>query len=413
MSKRRYQNRQACAPAWFKAPLTFSLDDDETKQSEETSGLKSILKKRPDQEQEPVVVKKQKRKVQLEGHEDIKKLKEEEPEKNSLFITVGTYDCSLAGYIHNPSARKLQTLFAMKPHTGYVTDLTLTDKWLLSGSTDETIAVFNSKKLREVGTCGSEGSVTKMLFANSQNLLVATTSGVLEIIRSSDWMTIWKEHAHKKTINDIAIHPSGSLGISVGEDSFMKFWDFRKCKLVLQIKLSKPASLVAFAPTGSHYVYCTEKVITFNATDDGSELCSTTLSEEAKCIQFVSDDLILVGLEDGSLQLVKVSPTSIKTRWATDAHPSRVRSIALAENTAGKMAVVSVCSGGALVVCFVLFLFFLKKFMRKIFFKKNKITGLGLVSANLQANRGSTCQSRHSIYGCRRCVESIRKTFIP
>eukprot|EP01064_Diplonema_japonicum_P005169 TRINITY_DN13473_c0_g1_i2.p1 TRINITY_DN13473_c0_g1~~TRINITY_DN13473_c0_g1_i2.p1 ORF type:complete len:292 (+),score=60.48 TRINITY_DN13473_c0_g1_i2:334-1209(+) len=262
-------------------------------------------------------------------------------------IVAGTYDSSVAGWTLNEKTNKLQSIFAVKPHQGYISGIAHSDKWILSAASDEAITIFNAKRLREVGSVGSEGTPTRLRLVGN-NLLVTTATGQIIIMRTSDWMTIWKEQAHKKRINDVSLHPSGSLGITVGDDAFMKLWDFSKCKLVLQIKLKASQNLVNFSPSGEVYALCAEQNVTvYNLK--GDKVSETKLASEAHCSTFIDESSLLFGLEDGTLELVRITPNSCSQRWRMAAHPSRIRSIAFATE-GDRNTVVTVCSSGTLVV---------------------------------------------------------------
>eukprot|EP01059_Diplonema_ambulator_P009558 TRINITY_DN19479_c0_g1_i1.p1 TRINITY_DN19479_c0_g1~~TRINITY_DN19479_c0_g1_i1.p1 ORF type:complete len:392 (+),score=98.90 TRINITY_DN19479_c0_g1_i1:55-1176(+) len=345
MSRRRSQNRMFVVGGGFVPPVGVSIaeKDEAEVMVEAAGGLKGILKKRKESGsvKAAVVVEPVKKKVKTE------KVKEGPKERETLRIVLGTYDSCVAGYDYSPVTNKLAPLFAVKPHTGYISGIALSDKWILSGASDETISIFASKKLKEVGSCGSEGTPTTLSLIKS-NLLVSSSTGVLQILRTSDWMTIWKEQAHKKRINDLSLHSSGSLGITVGDDGFMKLWDFTNCKLVLQIKLKKSPNLVNFTPSGDLYVLCFDTYLeVFNLK--GNKVTECKLPTEAHCATFISDTSLLLGLEDGTLQLYNVTESECKLVWKKEAHTARIRALSFATDE-NKKALVSVCSAGSMVI---------------------------------------------------------------
>ncbi|KAJ9454776.1 hypothetical protein DIPPA_17500 [Diplonema papillatum] len=276
------------------------------------------------------------------------------PPNNAAFIVCGTYDSSIAGYNFSPKTRKLTPVFAVKPHHGYVSGVAVSDKWIISAGSDETICLYTARRLKQIGTCGSEGTPTKLVMKGN-NVLLGSDTGMLMILRSSDWVTIWKEHAHKKRINDVELHPSGSVGISVGEDAFLKMWDFSKCKILLQVKLPKAANLVRFTPDGALYVLVFEARVAVFKTDAGAEVSSLAVGNELHCAQFLPSATpgsarLLCGAEDGSLQLLSIDAEgACASVWTAEAHPTRVKSLAVC--TVGSLTMaVSVCSSGHLVV---------------------------------------------------------------
>eukprot|EP01063_Lacrimia_lanifica_P016139 TRINITY_DN22756_c0_g1_i1.p1 TRINITY_DN22756_c0_g1~~TRINITY_DN22756_c0_g1_i1.p1 ORF type:complete len:423 (+),score=166.04 TRINITY_DN22756_c0_g1_i1:51-1319(+) len=272
---------------------------------------------------------------------------EAERDRDTLFIACGTYNSTFGGYNFNVKASTLTPVFAVKPQTGYVSQTAVNDKWLISASSDDTLSVFSSKQLRSVGSCGSEGTVTRMVLREG-NVLCTTASGHVMAIRCSDWVTVWKEQGHRKCINDLALHPSGALGITVSDDAFLKLWNFASCKLLLQVKLPKPASLVHFAPAAeAYFIYSHPEVVLYDM--NGKKQTSLKLADEANCVVALTPSLYLFGLENGCFEAVSVAAAALKSEWTMEAHTTRVRDMSISTFKA-RTAMVSVCSSGSLAV---------------------------------------------------------------
>ena len=100
----------------------------------------------------------------------------------------GTYDGSVAGFRFNPVKQNLTPTFAVKPHQGYISSVAQSEKWILSGASDEGINIFNGKRMTDVGTCGSEGTPTIMKIMDEANVLCATSTGMIQIYQTHDWI---------------------------------------------------------------------------------------------------------------------------------------------------------------------------------------------------------------------------------
>eukprot|EP01061_Rhynchopus_euleeides_P019579 TRINITY_DN32177_c0_g1_i2.p1 TRINITY_DN32177_c0_g1~~TRINITY_DN32177_c0_g1_i2.p1 ORF type:complete len:438 (+),score=156.45 TRINITY_DN32177_c0_g1_i2:59-1372(+) len=311
--------------------------------------VKSILKKKPSTTTQSVGIRLPKKKQKAP------KEPQQEAPKDTIFIVAGTYDGSVAGYKFSPTRKTLTPSFAVKPHQGYVSASAQSDRWILSGGSDESIALFNGKRMTEVGSCGSEGTPTVMMIMGDSSVLCATSTGMLHVYQTHDWMTIWKEQGHRRRINDLALHPNQALGLTVGDDEFMKLWDFAKCKLILQVKLPKSASMVRCLPCGGGYFLVAGPTVTLFDMEGGEKatlkLPNTASNEVADphCCVLLGGPAFLFGMEDGTLVAVAVTTTSLEVLWTMQGHPSRVKAMDVCEHD-GQKHIVSVCSSGNLVV---------------------------------------------------------------
>jgi len=123
-------------------------------------------------------------------------------------------------------------------------------KFLVSGSSDEHIRIYDMQNRTEMGNLLShEGTITclkfskksfeediinneklengKKLGTNSSDgkwLLSASEDKTITVWRTKDWEKFAVLKGHTKRINDIDIHPSNRVAISISDDHSIRLW---------------------------------------------------------------------------------------------------------------------------------------------------------------------------------------------
>jgi protein MAK11 len=183
-------------------------------------------------------------------------------------IVVGTYEKLLYGLegrfetegesLGQPSIT-LTPIFIFPAHVACVRAVAASPhggKWLATGSTDEIVKVWDLRRRKEVGGLVQHqgtpillliqsklivlpGSITRLLFPSRSHLLSASEDGTLALFSTRDWALLRTLKGHKGKINDVAIHPSGKLALSVGKDRTLRMWDMMRGKGSASMKLGK------------------------------------------------------------------------------------------------------------------------------------------------------------------------------
>jgi WD40 repeat protein len=71
---------------------------------------------------------------------------------------------------------------------------------------------------------------------------------------------------HSAPVNDIAVHPGGTIALSVSRDKQMRLWDLSKGACAYQAPLGSDGNLVVFLKGGSQYAIGTETKVTLHTT---------------------------------------------------------------------------------------------------------------------------------------------------
>lgn len=132
--------------------------------------------------------------------------------------------------------------FAIPAHSGMIKSIAINNDFLATGSTDDTIRLFDIKKRKEIGALTSHSSpIISMEFLEGKRyLMAAETQGRIAIYNTKDWECIHvfkggsnnKSLISKKNLVDIACHPSSKLFMALSQDGSLKCWDLKKAKLI-------------------------------------------------------------------------------------------------------------------------------------------------------------------------------------
>ena len=83
------------------------------------------------------------------------------------------------------------------------------------------------------------GSITHLSFSTRSHLFTASDDGTICIFRARDWVLLRSMKGHKGSVNCVAVHPSGKVGLSVGKDRTLRMWDLMRGKGSASTKLGK------------------------------------------------------------------------------------------------------------------------------------------------------------------------------
>lgn len=182
---------------------------------------------------------------------------------------------------------------------------------------------------------------------DGSHLLSGGQDGKMTIISSKNWKIEkeW-EKAHKGSVNFIALHPTGKLAISMGSDLTLRTWNLINGRQVHVTNLKNRKSLggvidfVEWSPSGNHFALIGLRTIEIWSVDSAKMTRTETVVVKPICLAWISDDEIIVGLENG--KLFSFNLTDDETQ-EIEAHENRVKSISyindflLTVSSAGQM----------------------------------------------------------------------------
>ncbi|KAG9126136.1 hypothetical protein FRC07_004743 [Ceratobasidium sp. 392] len=262
-------------------------------------------------------------------------------------IIVGTYEKLLYGLEGRVLLEKdlpgqlsvsLKPIFIFPAHVACVRAVAASPqggKWLATGSTDEIIKVWDLRRRKEVGgLVQHQGSITHLSFPSRSHLLSASEDGTLGLFSSRDWVLLRTLKGHKGKVNDVAMHPSGKLALSVGKDRTLRMWDMMRGKGAASTKLGKEGELVRWSVSGKIFVVQAGSTLDIYQTDM-TILDTITHSSRIHSVKFwqhpksPQHDILLVAAEDRFVTAYLINDIQQQSRTIAKfgGHTNRVKAL--------------------------------------------------------------------------------------
>jgi WD40 repeat protein len=119
-----------------------------------------------------------------------------------LFIGIATYEKNVYGLelINENNEYKINPIFGPIQHMGAVNSIFVSGKYLVTGSTDELVRIFDWQKKREIGICNEHSSSVSSVVvisdpvssSSSPSMITADVSGLVFLWKSFKGGRQWK-----------------------------------------------------------------------------------------------------------------------------------------------------------------------------------------------------------------------------
>lgn len=147
----------------------------------------------------------------------------------------------------------------------------------------------------------------------------------------------WEKPHKGFGVNALAVHPTGKLALSTGGDGVLRTWNLVKGRQAYATNLmprwkldAKHVSLLRWSPDGEMYLLAVNNKIDVYSVKVAGIKNEVELGSKVSCVEFLEDDLIAVGLEDGKILFYDLS--SDKTTLEVVVHDTRVKCMAKQDN---------------------------------------------------------------------------------
>ncbi|XP_050455601.1 p21-activated protein kinase-interacting protein 1-like [Cataglyphis hispanica] len=262
-----------------------------------------------------------------------------DPELSNTFeIIVGTYEQYLLGYkVHSiVNEYNIEKSFATHSHVASIRSVSSSKYYLASAGADETVCLYDMRSRKEsVKLIHHKDTINCIAFTpEGSHLFTCSSDGSISAVRCGNWQL--DKHwltAHKGSVNTFAIHPTGKLALSTGEDGVLRTWNLIKGRqayatnLVPKLKSNaKWITIIKWSPSGNKYLLAVNGNIYVYSVESASIDKELTFDSKVICVEFLKDSLIAIGFENGEIKFCDLR-TSIHT-LNTKAHSMRVKCIA-------------------------------------------------------------------------------------
>jgi protein MAK11 len=248
--------------------------------------------------------------------------------ENMLEIIVGSYEEFLLGYNLTKKKKTYQLVqtFTNHSHCASIRSVAVTSKYLASGSSDETIKLFNLKRRSEIGgLIEHSGTVNSLQFWKNSHLFSAGDDGKLCLFKTKGWECMRTLLGHKESITSLAVHPSGKLALTVSKDKHLRTWNLIKGRSAFITNLKTVAELVLWSPDGSLYAIASGNNVTVYKVETAGVINVIDFGKKVLAVSFVDNNRIAIGGEGENIEIHRADIRSVQCFFK--AHSNRVKGL--------------------------------------------------------------------------------------
>lgn len=174
-------------------------------------------------------------------------------------MVLGTYERYLVGYRLMRGRKgdefKMKQSFTEEAHNGSIKCVATSDRYLVSGGTDESIRIFDLTTHQDVGTLmQQEGTITCLAFVDNDFLLSGSEDGTICVWDVKNWTCAKTLKGHKKALCSLSVHPTGGLALSISKDKSIRTWDLVKGRCAFVHNMKEIGNKIQWSPSKKHFV---------------------------------------------------------------------------------------------------------------------------------------------------------------
>ena len=224
-----------------------------------------------------------------------------------MSLIAGSYERFIWGFKlkplkHSPDSKTLTPLFSYPSHISSITTVAASGTAAASGGSDDTIHLYNLATASSLGSLNDHtATITSLSFFTPQNLsfprnlISADSDGYVNIYDVDPFVLLKTVKVHRKGINDLAVHPSGRLALTVGRDECLGMLNLVRGRRSFYCRMGKEASLVRFDSSGGDKFFMVmDEKISVHESEDAKIVCELENRKRVLCA--ASAEVSLLGL---------------------------------------------------------------------------------------------------------------------
>lgn len=203
-----------------------------------------------------------------------------------------------------------------------------TCRYVVCGGSDERIRIYDTVLNKAIGELSNHtGTITCLQFVNDTHLISGGEDNALCIWRVHDWTCLHILGGHKEPVNDVAVHPSGKIALSVGRDNTLRLWNLIEGRCAFTRRLKGSADKVCFNETGSMYALVVNSSVQVYDSGSNALLCEMPHrgrvnkvlfvdigDSTSTCIVSISDDKKLTVFSESGEELAQCDLSGLDSR---------------------------------------------------------------------------------------------------
>ncbi|XP_049620941.1 p21-activated protein kinase-interacting protein 1 [Suncus etruscus] len=261
-------------------------------------------------------------------------------------LVAGCYEQVLFGFALRPEQAAWTPVadFTHHAHTASLSAVAVSGRFVVTGSKDETIHIYDMKKKLDHGALvHHSGTITCLKFHRNRHLVSGAEDGLICVWDAKKWECLKSLRAHKGQVTYLSVHPSGKLALSVGTDKTLRTWNLVEGRSAFIKNIKQNAHIVEWSPSGEKYV-----VVVFNRIDV-YQLTTASVSgtieagRRVSAVAFLAESVLAVAGDEETVKVFDCDSMLCLCEWK--AHENRVKDLCSLE-VRGQRVVVTASNDG-------------------------------------------------------------------
>ncbi|KAM9844519.1 p21-activated protein kinase-interacting protein 1-like [Aulostomus maculatus] len=245
-----------------------------------------------------------------------------------LELIAGSYEQVAFGYRIKTDEKEwtAKADFTHHAHNASVSAVAASERFVVTGSKDETVQVYDMKKKTEHGALlHHDGTITCLEFYGTSHLLSGGEDGLLCVWSTKKWECLKSIRAHKGHVTSLSVHPSGKLALSVGTDKTLRTWNLINGRSAFIKNIKQNAHIVRWSPDGDKYAVVINDKVDLYDLETASVTAKLTNPKRVSSVKFLNNSILAVAGDDETVRLCDVG----KEKWVCEfkAHETRVKAV--------------------------------------------------------------------------------------
>ncbi|XP_070701025.1 p21-activated protein kinase-interacting protein 1-like [Pempheris klunzingeri] len=245
-----------------------------------------------------------------------------------LGLIAGSYEQVAFGYRVQTSEKEwtAKADFTHHAHTASISAVAASERFVVTGSKDETIQLYDMKKRIEHGALlHHDGTITCLEFYGTSHLLSGGEDGLLCVWSTKKWECLKSIKAHVGHVTSLSVHPSGKLALSVGTDKTLRTWNLINGRSAFIKNIKQSAHIVRWSPDGDRYmVVVNDKVDIYNL-ETASVTGTITNPKRISSVKFLNNSILAAAGDDEIVRLYDTGTEKCVCEFK--AHETRVKAV--------------------------------------------------------------------------------------
>ncbi|XP_037700037.1 p21-activated protein kinase-interacting protein 1 isoform X2 [Choloepus didactylus] len=216
--------------------------------------------------------------------------------------------------------------FTHHAHTASLSAVAVNSRFVVTGSKDETIHIYDMKKKIEHGALvHHNGTITCLKFYGNRHLISGAEDGLICVWNVKKWECLKSIKAHKGHVTFLSIHPSGKLALSVGTDKTLRTWNLVEGRSAFIKNIKQNAHIVEWSPGGEKYIVVIMNKIDIYQLDTAAISGTITNEKRISSVAFLSESVLALAGDEEVVRFFDCD--SLTCLCEFKAHENRVKDI--------------------------------------------------------------------------------------